>query len=83
MKRIIIPIMIMLFSTGVFAKDYSYKGKFNTNKQIIRLQGNSNNIRITSPLEREIQRYTRSVSNHYEKAPTRIINDAFKKIRFK
>lgn len=83
MKSIIISIMIMFFSTGAFAKDYSYKGKFNTNKQIIRLQGSSNNVRITSPLDREIQRYARNVSNHYEKAPTRIINDAFKKIRFK
>lgn len=82
MKRILIATMIMFFSTGIFAKDYSYKGKLNTNKQIIRLQGSGSNVRITSPLDREIQRYTRSVSNHYEKAPTRIINDAFKKIRF-
>lgn len=82
MKRILFIALVMLFSSNAVAKDYSYKGKFNSNKQIIRLQGNGKNVRLSSPIDREIERYTRSVSNHYEKVPTRIINDAFKKIRF-
>lgn len=82
MKTLIAVFAALTLSTTAFAGDYSYKGKFNTNKQIIRMGGSSNTVRIDSPLDREFQRYTRSMSNHYQKVPTRIINDAFKKIRF-